>query len=125
MTVCVCVLFDWPGNPLCGEPAAALVVLGCVHEHLEQDWLCSRHVALAKQNTLICSECKTGSRAHSCQVFALAEVNETGERRLLVGASTACPSCCGTFPGEGPDEWVCRCGSGWAADAGAHEAVAA
>lgn len=39
--------------------------------------------------------------------------------------SGSCPCCLGTFPGEGPDDRVCRCGSGWAADAGAHEAVAA
>ena len=122
MNQCQCVLSHLPGNPRCGEPAAAQVVLGCVHEHIEQDWMCSRHAAMAKRNELICSECKTCGLAHSCQVFALAEVNEAGERRLLVGASTACPRCAGTFPGEGPDEWVCRCGSAWA---DAREAVAA
>ena len=89
VTPCQCVLFDLPGNPLCGEPATAQVAVGCVHEHIEQDWLCSRHVAMAKRNDLICAECKTGSRTHSCQVFALAEVNAAGERTLLVGAGAA------------------------------------
>lgn len=29
------------------------------------------------------------------------------------------PECGGVFPPAAPGEWVCRCGSGWAADAGA------
>ena len=29
---------------------------------------------------------------------------------------TACPICLGVFPGEGPDEWVCRCGTAWAVE---------
>jgi hypothetical protein len=89
MTACVCVLFHVFGHPLCGEPAVAQVTTGCVHEHIEQDWMCSRHAAMAKRNELICSECKTGRLAHACQVFALAEVNAAGERRLLVDAGVA------------------------------------
>lgn len=86
---CECLMFDLPGQPICGEPAVARVATGCVHEHIEEDWMCVRHVALAKENTLICSACRTGPVDHSCQAYALAETDTAGARTILVGAVAA------------------------------------
>jgi hypothetical protein len=55
-----------PGTPplwTCGSPVAAVVTLGCEHEHIDADGQCAYHADRAGEGNYICLRCwDTGHR---------------------------------------------------------------
>lgn len=66
MTPCKTVVF---GSLLCGEPATNVVAAGCVHEHVETDPICRRHLEGLLAGNLRCPNCWRSSDRHHCVVI--------------------------------------------------------
>ncbi|MFI0484666.1 hypothetical protein [Actinomadura sp. 9N215] len=54
----------------CGQPAVALVIGGCVHEHITRDHLCVDHLGPALARKFHCHPCWDGPDSHGCPVLA-------------------------------------------------------
>lgn len=77
----ICSAFKWlDGSGYCGEPADAISVVGCVHEHLGRRGICYDCAATMQRmvgpEPLICVPCDEGPAAHECPVFARIEWND-------------------------------------------------
>lgn len=74
-----CVIVDLP-DELCTRQAVIVLLMGCVHEHMGDTPVCQFHVQGAADGELLCPDCY---EHHACRLEALAEVTESGERRVL------------------------------------------
>ena len=53
-------------NLVCGESAANIVAAGCVHEHIETDPICRRHLESLLNEALRCPDCWRCDNPHWC-----------------------------------------------------------
>jgi hypothetical protein len=65
LTCCVAPTDD-PQNR-CGIPAAALVVAGCLHEHIIRNYACLFHLSTGI-TSMRCRECWLSADPHHCSV---------------------------------------------------------
>ncbi|MEV0149717.1 MULTISPECIES: hypothetical protein [unclassified Nonomuraea] len=80
-----CVILDSP-DELCTRQAVMVLLMACVHEHMGHTPVCQFHVQCAADGELLCPDCyESAEKHHACQLEALAEVTESGERRVLQG----------------------------------------
>lgn len=81
-----CVIVDLPDDEPCGRDAVMVLLMACVHEHMGDTPVCQFHVQCAADGELLCPECyRAAGQPHSCRLEALAEVSESGERRVFQG----------------------------------------
>lgn len=57
----------------CGKPAPIAVQAACRHEHVHDEWLCSRHLADATRHALVCDHCE----GHVCRVDVRVKLDQS------------------------------------------------
>ncbi|MFG1709201.1 hypothetical protein ACFLIM_39020 [Nonomuraea sp. M3C6] len=80
-----CVIVDLPDDEPCTRQAVMVLLMACVHEHMGHTPVCQFHVQCAADGELLCPDCHASAKHHACRLEALAEVTESGERRVLQG----------------------------------------
>ncbi|MEQ4723804.1 hypothetical protein [Nonomuraea sp. B19D2] len=79
-----CVIVDMSLDERCTRAAVIVLLMGCVHEHVGHISVCQFHVQRAADGDLLCPHCYASGEL-TCPLEALAEVTESGERRVLQG----------------------------------------
>ncbi|GGO63110.1 hypothetical protein [Nonomuraea cavernae] len=80
-----CVIVDMPQDECCTRQTVMVLLMACVHEHMGNTPVCQFHVQCAADGELLCPKCYSAAEHHECRLEALAEVMESGERRVLQG----------------------------------------
>lgn len=60
---------DWQGPPMCGEPAVGKYRVGCIHEHINQAFVCAGCAAeIQRGDDWVCIPCEESAEPHECAV---------------------------------------------------------
>jgi hypothetical protein len=79
--------FDGDGMVTCGAPSVGVLVMACVHEHVETPGICAACAAEIQRAGpgWLCSLCDDGPQAHPCEPFVVIEW-DSGEKTVVQAA---------------------------------------